>query len=106
MLRSRVSLIGFPFLWCLRRADVAVAAAILLTTGCATTPVPRLVTRDPPPVEMTQCQEEPPFPEGGFPDEASRYQWASSAIYAGRDCRARLQSLATWALGPAVGKGK
>lgn len=56
-----------------------------------------LVQRDPPGPELTDCADEPPMPET-FADEASRYAWAAAAIFAGRDCRARLGALKTWAL--------
>ena len=39
------------------------------------------------------------MPEG-FADEAGRYAWAAAAIFAGRDCRARLGALKAWALSP------
>ena len=35
-----------------------------------------------------------------FVDEASRYAWSAAAIFAGRDCRARLEQLKAWALNP------
>ena len=33
-----------------------------------------------------------------FADEASRYAWSARAIFAGRDCRARLAALKAWAI--------
>ncbi|MFO1081856.1 MAG: hypothetical protein U1E23_14655 [Reyranellaceae bacterium] len=35
-----------------------------------------------------------------FDLEADRYAWAAAAIFAGRDCRARLEQLKAWALDP------
>ena len=35
-----------------------------------------------------------------FVDEASRYAWSAAAIFAGRDCRARLEQLKAWAQNP------
>lgn len=60
-----------------------------------------LVARDPPGPELTECRDEPALPET-FADEAERYRWAAEAIFAGRDCRARLAALRAWALNPPV----
>jgi hypothetical protein len=35
-----------------------------------------------------------------FVDEASHYAWSAAVIFAGRDCRARLEQLKEWALNP------
>ena len=45
---------------------------------------------------------EPPMPDV-FVDEASLYAWWAAAIFAGRDCRARLEQLKAWALNFAGG---
>ncbi|MFO1081921.1 MAG: hypothetical protein U1E23_14985 [Reyranellaceae bacterium] len=39
-----------------------------------------------------------------FGAEAERYAWAAAAIFAGRDCRARLEQLKAWALNPSKAK--
>lgn len=80
---------------------ITIALSIVLGS-CAPTLKPHLVQRDPPPVEMTDCQEEPPFPEAGFPSEAARYAWSASAIFSGRECRAKLHALKAWALNQPV----
>lgn len=61
-----------------------------------------LVHRAPPGPDLTDCQTEPPMPEV-FDAEADRYAWAAAAIFAGRDCRARLAQLKAWALSPPKG---
>lgn len=83
-----------------RAIPVALIALLpmLLTTACGQ-PVgkPLLVQRDPPGPDLTDCADEPPMPET-FADEASRYAWSARAIFAGRDCRARLAALKAWAI--------
>lgn len=78
-------------------------AAVLGAAACSPTVVPHIVQRDPPPLEILQCQEEPEMP-ATFPDEASRYSWSAMAIYAGRDCRVRLGALREWATNPPTAK--
>jgi len=86
-----------------RRVSIHAAAAIailLALTACGQTVFkPVLVTRDPPGPELTDCPAEP-LADMPFADEAARYQWAASAIFAGRACRETLGRLKAWALNP------
>jgi len=78
----------------------AAVAILLLLAGCGNVvSKPVLVQRDPPGPELTDCPAEP-LPDLPFADEAVRYQWAASAIFAGRACRETLGRLKAWALNP------